>query len=76
MFVGFPGVPQVDLGAFHADGLRGTPIGGEDLPVQDHVGHALSLGAFQGFVHVRGLIGKNTDDLVHIPVEAVARDVP
>lgn len=38
-FVGLPGKPQVDLCALHACGLLAAPVGGEDLPAQDHIGH-------------------------------------
>jgi hypothetical protein len=68
VFVGFAGVPQVDLFAFHAGGLLSTAISREDLSVEDHIGQALLLGPSQGFVQVRGLVGEHTDDLIDISV--------
>jgi hypothetical protein len=61
VFVGFPGVPEVDLGAFHAGGLLAAPVGGEDLPVDDHIGQPVGLGAFQRLVQGRGLVGEALD---------------
>jgi len=50
--------PQVDLLALDAGGLLAAPVGGEDLPVEDHVGQALILGPVGGVVQVRGLVGE------------------
>src|SRR6266480_1351742 len=46
------GVPQVDDLAFDADGWLFAPVGGDDLPVQDHMGQALVLGPLQRLVQV------------------------
>jgi hypothetical protein len=48
----------------HAGGLLAASVGGEEFPVEDHEGQALSLGSVEGVVHVGGLLGEHGDDLV------------
>ena len=45
VLVGLSRISQVDLLAFHAGGLLAAAICGEDLAVQDQVGHALVFGS-------------------------------
>jgi hypothetical protein len=61
-------VPQVDRFAFDAQGFLATAIGGEDFPVEDHVGRALVLGPLQGVVQVWCLPGEHGDDLIQVAV--------
>jgi hypothetical protein len=43
-------------------------VGGEDLPVENHVCHALGFGSLQGFVRIRSLRGQYGDGLVVVAV--------
>lgn len=74
VFVGFPGVPQVDLFPFGTHGFLATAVGGEDRPVKDHVGQPVGLGLLQGFMQIRCLLGEHLDDLVTVTVARGAGD--
>jgi hypothetical protein len=68
------GIPQVDDLAFHADGWLLAPVGGDDLPVQDHVGKTLIPGSLQRLAQLWGLFGQDDDDLVQVLVGGGPRD--
>lgn len=75
MLVRFTGIPSVDLLTFHAGGLLGEAVGGEDLAVENDVGQAVLLGLQYCFVQVRGSLGEHGDDLVEVAVAGGAGDV-
>lgn len=74
VFVGFPGVPQVDLFPFDTHGFLAAAVSGEDLPVEDHVGQSVGLGPFQGFVQIWCLVSEHIDDLVEVAIPGGAGD--
>jgi hypothetical protein len=53
---------------FHTHGFLATPVSGEDLPIQDHIRHPVSLGLLQGVMQIWCLVGEHADDLIEVPV--------
>ncbi len=62
------GVPGVDLLALDAGCFLCTPVGFEDLAVQDHVRDTLGHRPLQGLGQARGLLRQHTDGLGDVPV--------